>query len=122
MLTGELNQRRAVFVYETARLAAAAAGAPIVPELWTERESDFRAQFLDVIHRQCGPDRCDSAAQLHADWVEAYHKNGWTWGPIRDREKRTHPDMVPYEELGQLERDKDDVFIALCEIARLYIR
>jgi hypothetical protein len=29
--------------------------------------------------------------------------------------------MVPYAELGQLERDKDDVFIALCEIARQWI-
>jgi hypothetical protein len=30
--------------------------------------------------------------------------------------------MVPYDDLGQLEKDKDSVFVALCEIARLWIR
>lgn len=29
--------------------------------------------------------------------------------------------MVPYARLGQLERDKDAVFVALCEIARQWI-
>jgi hypothetical protein len=117
-----LTARRAAFVYEAARLAALAAAAPIIPEIWTERETDFRSQFLEVIHRQCGPDRCASAEQLHADWVEAYRKNGWKWGPDRSLANRTHPDMVPYNELGELERDKDEVFIILCELARLYIR
>lgn len=117
----DITERRSRFVYEGARLAAIAANAPIIPEPWDEREEDFRSQFRDVIDRQCGPDRCLSAEQLHADWVEAYRKNGWRYGLVRDREARTHPDMVPYAELGQLERDKDDVFVALCEIARLYI-
>ncbi len=116
-----LTERRAEFVYEGARIAAIAANAPIIPEPWHERERDFRNQFLDVIERQCGPDRCVSPKQLHDDWVVAYAKNGWTYGPVRDREARTHPDMVPYEKLGQLERDKDAVFVALCEIARQWI-
>jgi len=34
----DLNERRAVFVYEAARLAAIAAQAPIVPVPWEERE------------------------------------------------------------------------------------
>jgi hypothetical protein len=74
-----------------------------------------------VIDRQCGPDRSSDAEALHQDWVEAYRALGWTYGPQRDPEARTHPDMVPYAELGQLERDKDDVFVALCEIARQWI-
>jgi len=38
-----------------------------------------------------------------------------------DREKKIHPDLVPYADLRQLERDKDAVFVALCEIARQWI-
>lgn len=117
----DLNERRAKFVYEAARIAAIAAKAPIVPEPWEEREEDFRSQFLDVIERQCGPDRYMDAEQLHEDWVRTYATNGWRYGPVRDREKRTHPDMVPFARLGQLERDKDYVFVALCEIARQWI-
>ena len=117
----DLNERRAEFVYEGARIAAIAAKAPIVPEPWAEREGDFVAQFLEVIDKQCGPLRSSDAAKLHQDWVEAYEKNGWVYGSVRDVERRTHPDMVPFADLGQLERDKDYVFVALCEIARSYI-
>ncbi len=117
----ELNERRAIFIYEGARIAAIASKAPIVPEHWIYREKDFTTQFLEVIEKQCGPLRSNDAEKLHQDWVEAYEKNGWRYGPERDVEKRTHPDMVPYDQLGQLERDKDAVFVSLCEIARLYI-
>ena len=117
---GSLNERRAIFVYEAGRLAAIAAGAAVVPSPWGEREEPFRAQLLGVIERQCGAERSSSPEELHRSWMEAYFKMGWVYGAYK-RETRTHPDLVPYEQLGQLERDKDAVFIALCEIARLYI-
>lgn len=118
---GDLNERRAWFVYEGTRIAAAAARAPIVPEPWEQREAAFRAQFLGVIERQMGPDRNLSPRELHEDWVRAYEAMGWRFGPVRDRDAKTHPDMVPYDDLGQLERDKDAVFVALCEIARQWV-
>ena len=37
---------------------------------------------------------------------------GWRYGEKYDADLKTHPDMVPYAELGQLEQDKDAVFIA----------
>ncbi len=116
-----LNYRRAKFIYEGARIAAVASEAPIVPEPYDDREEAFRAQFEKVIERQMGPDRSSDAAQLHQDWMDAYAKMGWVYGPERDVEKKTHPDMVPYDELGHLERDKDAVFVALCEIARKWV-
>jgi hypothetical protein len=116
-----LTERRAIFVYEGARLAAVAAKAPIIPELWKEREPHFQEQFLEVIERQMGPMRSESPEELHGSWVQAYVDMGWTYGSERDTEKKTHPDMVPYAKLGQLEQDKDAVFVALCEIARQWI-
>ena len=116
-----VTERRAVFVYDGARLAAMAALAPIVPVPWVEREIAFRTQFLAVIERQCGPDRSTSPEELHGSWMQAYYTMGWTYGPVYDREAKTHPDLVPYARLGQLERDKDAVFVMLCEIARAYI-
>lgn len=117
----DLNERRARFVYEGARIAAEAAQAPIIPEPWQDRDVVFRMQFLKVIERQCGPDRSDSPEDLHEDWVKAYEAMGWVYGPTRDPIAKTHPDMVPYADLGQLERDKDAVFVALCEIARQWV-
>lgn len=114
-------ERRAEFVYNAARLAAAAANAPIVPVLWADREDAFRSQFLNVIERQCGPQRSMSPEELHGSWMQAYFAMGWVYGEKYDREAKTHPDLVPYAQLGQLERDKDAVFVALCEIARQWI-
>lgn len=116
-----LLERRAEFVYEAARLAAVAAQAPIVPASWAEREEDFRQQFLAVIERQCGSGRSNSPEELHGSWMQSYLSMGWKYGVKYDREARTHPDLVPYAQLGQLERDKDAVFVALCEIARSWI-
>jgi RyR domain len=117
----DLTERRAVFVYEAARAAAWAAAAPIIPEPWDLREEPFQKQFLEVIERQMGPERSTSPEELHESWMRAYVKMGWKYGPERDPERKLHPDLVPYAELGQLERDKDAVFVALCEIARQWI-
>ena len=116
-----LTEQRAAFVYNAARLAAIAAEAPIIPVPWLEREEAFRTQFLAVIERQCGPQRSTSPEELHGSWMQAYFAMGWVYGETYNREKRTHPDLVPYAQLGQLERDKDEVFIALCDIARQWI-
>lgn len=116
-----ITERRAEFVYDAARLAATAANAPIVPVPWSSREQDFREQFLEIIERQCGPQRSYSPEELHGSWIQAYLSMGWVYGEKYDRENRIHPDLVPYAELGKLEQDKDAVFVALCEIARQYI-
>jgi len=121
MTNDKLNKRRAEFVYNAARLAALASEAPIVPVEWSQREEAFRKQFLDVIERQSGEQRSNSPEELHGSWVQAYLAMGWTYGDKYDRENRIHPDLVPYLQLGQLERDKDAVFVSLCEIARQFI-
>ena len=116
-----LTERRAEFVYEGARIAAMAANAPIIPVSWAEREAPFREQFLKVIERQCGPQRSSSPEELHGSWMQAYFAMGWEYGDTHDPKTKRHPDLVPYSQLGQLEQDKDAVFVALCEIARCWI-
>ena len=117
----DVIERRSKFIYDAARLAAIASNAPIIPVIWDEREPEFKNQFRDVIERQCSESRSFSPEKLHDDWVKAYINMGWVYGEEYSRENKTHPDMIPYNELGQLERDKDEVFVALCEIARQWV-
>jgi len=119
---GDVMVERAIFVYEAARLAAIAAHAPVIPSAWRDREQPFKDQFIKVIERQCGEQRSKSPEELHGSWMQSYFAMGWVYGEKYDREKKVHPDLVPYADLGELERDKDAVFIALCEIARQWIR
>lgn len=121
-MDGTLTLRRAVFVYEAARWQAIAAGAPVVPEHWADREDAFKVQFLATIEKQCGTNRFTSPEAAHEAWVDAYTVMGWVFGPERSVEKMTHPDLVPFADLEQREQDKDIVFIGLCDLARLWIR
>lgn len=117
-----LTGRQAEFIYEAARLAAIAAGAPIVPDHWAGREIAFKEQFLEVTKKQCGADYSSSPEELHGSWMQAYFAMGWVHGEEYSRDLKTHPDLVPYAQLGQLEKDKDAVFVLLCQIAREYVR
>lgn len=118
----DLTERRAIFVYEAARLQAQAVNAPVIPDEWRKREEPFKKQFREVIERQCGEQRSKSPKELHSSWMQAYFAMGWKYGEEYNRENKTHPDLVPYVELEQRERDKDAVFVALCEIVRQWIQ
>ena len=40
-------------------------------------------------------------------WAETRISQGWTYGKERDDEKKTHPCIIPYEELPDDEKDYD---------------
>ena len=113
-----LNTRRTIFVYNAAREAAIAAKAPVIPDVWANRDSTFRAQMKINMARQCSTHGSSNSAELHGMGVQAYIDMDWEYGPVYNEVDKTHPDMVPYGMLGQLEQDKDAIYVALCEIAR----
>jgi hypothetical protein len=117
-----LGERRSVFVYEAAILQAVAVDAPVVPEPWSERDEAFRSQFIAYVEKLCAADEFPTPEEAHDSWWRAYEAMGWKYGPVRDTEAKTHPDMVPFSELEQREQDKDAVFLALVKIARDWIK
>jgi hypothetical protein len=118
---GDLDTRRCVFVYEVARLQAAAVNAPIIPEPWDTRDEAFKTQMIEVVKRYCEMETLPTPEEAHDSWWNKYIEMGWVYGPVRDRDLKTHPDMVPFDELGYEEQIKDAVFLALVDIARQWI-
>jgi hypothetical protein len=59
--------------------------------------------------------------EAHESWVRAYERMGWRYGPVRDPEGKFHPDMVPYDELSDAERAKDEIFLDLVRLAAKWI-
>ena len=47
------------------------------------------------------------ARNVHEVWSKNRLDDGWTYGPVRDDQKKTHPCLVPYEELPEREKDYD---------------
>ncbi|MDD2466566.1 MAG: RyR domain-containing protein [Desulfobulbus sp.] len=47
------------------------------------------------------------ATQLHDVWARQRLDQGWIYGPERSDQAKTHPDLVPYEELTEQEKEFD---------------
>lgn len=62
-----------------------------------------------------------SAEQSHELWLEHKRKEGWTWGPVKDAEKKTHPCFCAYDELPKEQRVKDHLFRAVMGAFKRYM-
>ena len=49
----------------------------------------------------------EMAKNVHEVWAETRIKQGWTYGEQRNDELKTHPCLVPYEELPEEEKVYD---------------
>lgn len=64
-----------------------------------------------VLWRLRNPHAPDSAQ--HDRWLEDKRAAGWVYGPNKDAIAKTHPCMVPYEELPAYQKAKDALFVAI---------
>ena len=62
-------------------------------------KSDYIPAPIDVSDIQLPSELCEWAAGRLAE--------GWKYGPERNDALRTHPGLVPYEELSETEKDYD---------------
>ena len=57
------------------------------------------------------------AIMEHQRWWADRSINGWTFAEVRDDINRLHPNMVPYEELSNADKQKDrDSVLQMIEI------
>lgn len=54
----------------------------------------------------------------HESWCTDKIDHGWTYGPEKCAEKKTHPCLVPYEELPWVQKLKDKVFQTVVHAAQ----
>lgn len=51
----------------------------------------------------------------HEEWISAKRRDGWTFGPTKDLAKKTHPSLVPFDQLPESEKAKDAMLIAVVQ-------
>jgi hypothetical protein len=68
--------------------------------------------------------REELARHTHDVWAQERLRQGWTYGPRRDDERRRHPCLVPYDELPDSEKqfDRNTAFETLRAIVALGYR
>ncbi len=51
----------------------------------------------------------------HVSWLEEKANAGWTYGVVKDTEKKEHPCMVTYDRLPPEQKTKDAIFLAIVQ-------
>lgn len=47
------------------------------------------------------------AENVHEVWAKARIEQGWTYGEVRNDDKKKHPCLIPYSELPEVEKEYD---------------
>jgi len=63
-----------------------------------------------------------SPEQSHENWMKAKIQAGWTWGVVKDPDAKTHPALLPYAQLPDDVKLKDEIFITIVSIMKGYLR
>ena len=60
--------------------------------------------------------RGNTPRQVHEAWLSAWRADGWTYGKVKDVDKKEHPCMLPYNKLPRPQQVKSTLFV---EVVRL---
>jgi len=55
--------------------------------------------------------RSELPSLSHENWAKARKEAGWVYGEVKDADKKTHPCLVPYNDLPKNQRMKDTVVL-----------
>lgn len=79
---------------------------------WDLASDEQRASVIDGVH---GVQGGASPEESHQAWCDFKRSNGWVYGEVKDEEAKTHPCLVPYDELPVEDQRKDWLFAAIVE-------
>lgn len=89
-------------------------------EPWIDAPHWQKSSAVDgVLYHLRVPDAGPEAS--HENWMAQKDRDGWTWGPKKDPEAKTHPCMVPFDKLPPEQQAKDHLFRAIVRALRPFI-
>jgi len=81
---------------------------------WDDLPQHLRdTTIAGVKARQDNPDM--SPADMHENWLKSKREQGYSYSSVKDDDAKTHPCMLPYEELPTEQRIKDAIFSAIVD-------
>jgi hypothetical protein len=71
----------------------------------------YKPKTIDTVHVQLPSDLGELVERLaennHDHWARKRIEEGWRYGVKRDDDAKEHPDLVPYGELSESEKEYD---------------
>jgi RyR domain len=97
--------------HEVNRAYCASQGDHSQPAWADAPEWQRQSAVTGVLYAMGHPDA--RAADSHESLLAQKGRDGWTYGPVKDPEAKTHPCFVPYDELPPAQKAKDYIFLAI---------
>lgn len=100
-------------VHEAVRAWQAAHGQNTAPS-WSRAAQWMRAATISAVEWRLANPGAPPSAQ-HDQWLEEKRAAGWKFGRQKDAVRKTHPMMVAYSALPEMERRKDALVGAIID-------
>lgn len=84
------------------------------PRVWEECRASVLAGVESALNGA-------TPEQLHDGWCAFQQANGWQYGTVKDATAKTHPCLVPYDQLPIEQRNKDLFFQATVVSLKPYL-
>lgn len=79
---------------------------------WEDAEEWQRQSAINGVRFAISNPDAPASAQ-HDSWMAEKVAQGWVYGEVKDAEKKTHPCLVPFEQLPEFQQKKDHLFKAI---------
>ena len=77
-------------------------------ETWQIVSAEKGVEFR-LANPEAGPDA------THNSWSAEKVSQGWVYGDVKDADKKTHPCLVPFDQLPLFQQKKDRLFSAIVD-------
>lgn len=84
-------------------------------EQW-QRDSAKAGVTFRMQNQDAGPDA------MHNNWMADKIRDGWRYGEVKDPEAKTHPCIVPFDQLPAEQQVKDYLFAAVVDVMTMRLR
>lgn len=86
--------------------------SPVKPIEWDKAANAVKQGYVaGVMYFMRNPGK--TPKDQHEFWMETKRLDGWVHGEVKDAEKKTHPCMIPYDQLPKEQQVKDVLFQAV---------
>lgn len=101
------DEQVAQVVHEATRALQYVQADPSPAEPWFTLSDEAQKSAVEGVRRIRGG---VGLAEHHDAWVGYMRARGWRWGPEKDRDRKTHPDLMDWAQMTERQRDKARLF------------
>lgn len=65
----------------------------------TVKKEEMPITFLSILE--------ELAQNVHETWADGRIREGWTYGIVRNDERKKHPSLIPFDDLSESEKEYD---------------